>query len=189
VAERESAAARRYAAAALDQARAEGAVEIWLQTIEAAARLVVQPDLRVALASPRLPTATKLSLLSHALEAAGVPAPRGSLRRLIALLIERGRSSELGSVAAAFRALADTRAGRVRAEVTSALPLSDQDREALRNGLARALGEAARGGVVLEERVDPQLLAGLTVRVGDRISDASARTRLERMRSLLAGAQ
>jgi F-type H+-transporting ATPase subunit delta len=65
--------------------------------------------------------------------------------------------------------------------VTSAAPLSDAERDAVRERLAAMTGDT----VEIETRVDPSLLGGILVRMGDRLIDGSVRGRLERLRTRL----
>ena len=71
--------------------------------------------------------------------------------------------------------------GVVRVQVTSAVPLSDGQRDELKKTLSAAL----RSDPVIELRTDPNLLGGLVVLVGDRVYDTSVRTRLETLRTHL----
>jgi len=65
--------------------------------------------------------------------------------------------------------------------VTSALPLTEQQKSVVRQELTSRLGE----GVDLTFRVDPQILGGLVIRVGDRVMDGSAAGQLERLHQSL----
>ncbi len=80
-----------------------------------------------------------------------------------------------------MRSLYEDRTGLVHVQVRSAVPLADDQRDKLRAELKAKFGRDP----VLEARVDPDLLGGLTVQVGDVLYDASIRTRLERIRTHL----
>ncbi|HVL10931.1 MAG TPA: ATP synthase F1 subunit delta, partial [Gemmata sp.] len=75
----------------------------------------------------------------------------------------------------------DDRAGRVRVRVTSAAELSDEQRRSLSGKLAEMLKKEP----VLDVRVDPELLGGMIVQVGDRVIDTTVRTRLHTLRNLM----
>jgi F-type H+-transporting ATPase subunit delta len=81
----------------------------------------------------------------------------------------------------AARELRDERAGRLPVLVTSAAPLPDDQREQLLHDLRQRYDKEP----VLTTRVDPALLGGLVVRVGDWLYDGSVRTRLETIRKQL----
>lgn len=68
------------------------------------------------------------------------------------------------------------------AEVTSALPLTDEEKAAVKEDILSKIGEQA----TLTFRVDPSILGGLVIRVGDKVLDGSVEGRLEEMRQRLA---
>jgi len=105
---------------------------------------------------------------------------------LIGLTLRRGRVEELPRIAAEFRRLDNARQGIVLATATSAAPLSQDEVRAVTARLEQLTG----GRVELALEVDPDLLGGLVVRVGDRLIDGSVRGRLERLRNqLVTGAR
>ena len=81
--------------------------------------------------------------------------------------------------------MADEAAGIVHAQVTTAVALSDQQVSDITEQLSRSLGKTIR----TEAKVDPSIIGGLVVRVGDRLVDGSVRTRLKRLREELEGAR
>jgi F-type H+-transporting ATPase subunit delta len=107
------------------------------------------------------------------------------VENLVQLLLRRGRIEELPRVAAQFRRLDEARQGITHATATSAAALSPDEIRALTERLESTTG----GRIVLDVQVDPSLLGGLVVRVGDRLIDGSVRGRLERLRNqLISGA-
>jgi F-type H+-transporting ATPase subunit delta len=103
------------------------------------------------------------------------------VRNMVAVLNKNGRLGIVRAIAAAYRDLLEQRAGRVRVKVVSAVPLSDDQRRRLTETLAARLKQSP----VLSVSVDPNLLGGLVVRVGDQVFDTSVRTRLETLRNQL----
>lgn len=99
----------------------------------------------------------------------------------IRVLNRNNRLDLLQACAAAYRELMDARSGRVRVLVKSAVELSPQQRDGLKKTLAESLNKEP----VLNLRVDPELLGGLVVQVGDKIYDTSVRSRLEELRNQL----
>ena len=100
-------------------------------------------------------------------------------------MIRRGRIDQLPRVAEEFHRLDDRRNGITTALATSAAPLGPAEVSALTERLQEMTG----GRVRLDLEVDPSLLGGLVVRVGDRLIDGSVRGRLERLRNqLVSGA-
>jgi F-type H+-transporting ATPase subunit delta len=170
--------ARRYAEAAFEIAERDGTLDDWVADLETALGLVGAGDVARLLTNPAIPTATRSSIAEGVL--------RGHVsegaRNLILLLVRRGRADLLPSVGREFRRLRDRRAGIVPATVTSAAPLDDAEIAALRE----RLGPLAGGTIDMTLQVDPSILGGVVVRLGDRMIDGSVRGRLERLRSRLA---
>jgi F-type H+-transporting ATPase subunit delta len=170
-----SSSALRYADAAFQIAERDGNAPAWLKELDRAAALASNERAERILDNPSLPLEKRRELLEAAL---GKETPR-PLLNLLLLLLRRGRIELLPRVAAAFRDLVNRKAGITPALVISATELSAQDLRALEQRLEQLTG----GRVDLEVRVDPSLLGGISVRVGDRLIDGSVRGRLERLRA------
>jgi F-type H+-transporting ATPase subunit delta len=180
MARRES-AARRYAEAAFSVATRDDTVEAWRVELDSAATIVAEERIGRALANPSIPLETRLAT---AQETFGRLVGRQTLN-LIGLMLRRGRIEELPRLAAEFRRLDDERRGITHATATSASALTADEVRALTKRLEQETG----GRVQLTVEVDPSLLGGLVVRVGDRLIDGSVRSRLERLRNqLVSGA-
>jgi F-type H+-transporting ATPase subunit delta len=136
---------------------------------------------RRMLTQPNLPIRSRIELV---ISAVGTSVSRPVLN-LILLQLRRGRIEDLPRVAAEFRRLDNARQGITEATATTAAELTqDEIRE-----LTARLEQFTGGRVELDVQVDPSLLGGLVVRVGDRLIDGSVRGRLERLRNqLVSGA-
>ena len=97
---------------------------------------------------------------------------------------QRQGVGDIEQIARVYRALVDQQAGRIRATVTSAGPLSDQDLDRLREAIGRMTGRS----IVLESKTDSSLIGGVVAQVGPTMLDGSLRTQLERMRQELKSA-
>ena len=97
------------------------------------------------------------------------------------LMQQRGDLDLIDEVAAALTRSVAGQHEPVKAEVTSAVPLSAEEEEQLRRSLSAQYGD----GLVFTFRVDPALLGGLLVRVGDRLIDTSIASRLNALRESL----
>jgi len=97
------------------------------------------------------------------------------------VLNEHERLNLLRPMLATARELRDQRARRIHVEVRTAVPMPDDQRERLREQLRDSL----RLEPLLDTRIDPDLLGGLLVRVGDWLYDASVRARLQSIRDQL----
>jgi F-type H+-transporting ATPase subunit delta len=166
--------ASRYARAVFELATEEGEVERWSERLRIVREVFNDPTARAVIANPSLPTETRLAAVDS-LDLPGL-GPEGL--NLMRLLVTGHRVDRIDEIAEQFEALADDAAGRVRATVTTAIPLSEADREALGKDLSRGLKKEVR----LEARVDPAILGGLILEVGDRLTDASVAARLDQVR-------
>lgn len=139
--------------------------------------LDTNPQLAAYLASPAVGRRTK----SAALEAALAGRSSDLIRGLVGVLLRNNRFGLLAGVAEAYNQLLDQRAGRVRVKVRAASPLSESQLANLAGTLAAALKQQP----ILDVHVEPELLGGMVVQIGDRVIDTSVRTRLETLRTLL----
>lgn len=135
------------------------------------------PQIEAFLASPAVGKKVKLAVLSKAL-----PGQISDLLRgLLATLARNGRLDLVRGIAQTYRNMIDEREGRVQVKVTTAADLSDTQRGALTATLSNMLKKTP----VLNVRVEPDILGGMVVQVGDRVIDTSVRTRLQTLRTLL----
>jgi F-type H+-transporting ATPase subunit delta len=174
----DGAAAARYAEGLFEVARAEDRLEALRRELDDLVRLLQRtPELQALLARPDVGADRKMQVLQAALGSELTQALMG----LVNSLVRHGRGDHLAAVSEGFGRLADEAAGVVRAEVRTVVPLTEQQRSRLTAALSRATG----GQVVLSERIDPGMLAGAVVQLGDRLVDGSAAGRLARMREEL----
>ena len=103
--------------------------------------------------------------------------------RFIALLADKRRLFALTHIIAAFEAMVARQRGEMRAEVTSARALKDNEIEELK----RVLKDKLKRDPLIETHVDPTLLGGLIVKVGSKMIDSSLRTKLDGMRTAMRG--
>lgn len=165
--------ARRYARALADICAESGDHGIIGKQLEDFAATYGDSDeLRSALRSPVLPVEKKREIL-EAVVAKAMFAP--TTRRFLATLLEAGRIDAVETVAAAFRRLIDLAEKRVRAEVTSAVPLESSDMTRIQASLERLTGKT----VALEARVEPDVIGGAQVRIDNLVLDATVRTQLD----------
>ena len=156
-------APRRYAEALLELALDPDAVGQFRASLE---RLAPVFD-RVTVAGLRDPS-IPLSQRAEAL-AAGLTDEPPAVRSLLVLLLERDRIALVPQIARAFGDLVDLRDGIARARVTTAVPLDDQGRD----DLVRRLERASRTKLRATFAVDPGLIGGAKVQIGDHLVDSS----------------
>jgi len=133
------------------------------------------PSFEAALASPRVPVESKLRML----EAAFAGRMSRHLLILLKVMAERGRLGIVRQVATAARRLLNELHGRLEVELRSAQPLSS---DAI-GVVAARLRAAFNSDVDLETLVDPRIIGGLVIRIGDTLYDGSVRNQLERLRA------
>jgi F-type H+-transporting ATPase subunit delta len=168
--------AQRYA-----QAVYQAMLEQWQSVLtQVQGALTTNPELAAALSN----SSTDFNERANALEAAlpnGVPA---EIKNLLKLLLQAGNLDLLPNINSALGRVVSGQQEPVKAEITSAAELSEQEKEALRQSLAKQFG----ADLSFTFHVDPSLLGGLRVRVGDRLIDTSVASRLTALRESLASA-
>jgi F-type H+-transporting ATPase subunit delta len=107
-----------------------------------------------------------------------------TVQDFVGVVATNRRLADLKAIVNAFARLVDDRRGVMTAEVATAHPLSDVQRQQLR---ARLI-EAGYGNVNILEQVDPSLLGGLIVTIGARVYDTSLKSRLQRLQYAMKGA-
>jgi F-type H+-transporting ATPase subunit delta len=170
---------RSYAEALLDVAGQDGQVDAVLGELDELVDDVFrgQPEFAAILASPFLPPQEKDRILTRAFEGRALP----TVVRFLRVVNRHGRFGLLPGVVRQAREIWDRKQNRRPVAVRSAVPLDDAQREALRERLARMV--AATPLITFE--VDPALIGGLVVQVGDEVYDASVRSRLQQLRHRL----
>jgi F-type H+-transporting ATPase subunit delta len=101
---------------------------------------------------------------------------------LLVVMVHKGREALFDNVVAQFEAFRDQEQNRIHVRVSSARGV-DAD---VKSAIEKAVAEASGKSVVLHERTDPSLIAGLVVRVGDIVVDGSLRSRLKEIGARLA---
>jgi F-type H+-transporting ATPase subunit delta len=134
-------------------------------------------DLAVFFFSPYFSTQEKQDALGHLLDGADP-----ILLNFLNLLIENHRMPVIFRIRHEYERLWDEENKMLPVEITSAIALDEQTTESL----GRTIGERAGRKVTLAARVDPDILGGIIIRVGNSILDASIRNRLEQLRRHVA---
>ncbi|HEV8280675.1 MAG TPA: F0F1 ATP synthase subunit delta [Candidatus Limnocylindrales bacterium] len=179
---RPTTAARRYAEAAFELASRHETHDRWDSDLRTAAELLADERVARVVDNPAIPLVDREAVLKRLL---GRRLARPAFN-LVRLLARRGRIDIVPAVAAQFGRLLDDSRGIVAATVSSAAPLDEDEEAAVRSRVEAMTGREVR----LTTAVDPDLIGGLVVRVGDQWMDASVRGRLERLRNqLVAGTQ
>lgn len=172
--------ARVYARALFAVALEQGRLDVLRgQLGQFADALEEHRELAVFFFSPYFSTREKQQSLERLLEGA-----EEIFLNFLALLIENHRMPVIFRIRQEYERLWDEHNRTLPVEVTSAIALDQQTTESL----GRAIGERTGRRVALVARVDPDILGGVIVRVGNSILDASIRNRLEQLRMQVASA-
>ena len=166
--------ASRYARAVFELASEESSIDEWSRELALIRVVLADPTVRAILANPSVSLESRLKAVDG-LDLPGIGAQGLNLMRLLAA---RRRVEQMDEIVEHFEVLADDAAGRVRASVTTAIPLSEEERKKLAGDLSAQLGKDVR----LVAEVDPAILGGLLLQVGDRLTDASVAGRLDQLR-------
>jgi F-type H+-transporting ATPase subunit delta len=170
-------AARRYAEAILDLAKAENAVDAYRASLDSLAAGISPQAIR-ALRDPSVPVKQRLA----AIEAVTKGQPK-AIRSVLLLLEQRDRIALLPDIARTYGDLVDRRAGIVKAKITTAIPLDATQRQTFVKRLESASGHQIKATFT----VDEELIAGAQIQLGDHLVDTSVRAQLNALRQSLAG--
>lgn len=171
---------RRYARAVMDLAVSGNSVDkIGADLRGFAAAYKTSPELADVLANASFPREKRRGIVDALLQRLGA---QPLTRTFLYLLLDKERLGAVPDIAREIDAMIEARAGRVRAEVTSATALTPQQVTQLTTTLEKLSGKQ----VVLSKSEDPSLLGGVVAKVGDTVYDGSLRTQLRVLRDQLA---
>ncbi len=171
--------ARRYAQAAIELAVEHNNMAEWRADMATLAATWAQTRIALLLDDPKLGRTRRMDEARKLLQGHVNPLALN----MVLLLVERGRANLVPLIAAAFERIEDERERRVTAHVTAAMALT----EAQRADLSAALGRRTGREVELDVTVDPSIIGGFIVRVGDELIDASVAARLRRIEAVVSG--
>jgi F-type H+-transporting ATPase subunit delta len=167
-----------YAEALFNVARAEGTLaDVEDELFRFSQTLQGSDELREALTDPVIPVARRQQIVEDLLGGKASP----TTVALVSLVVGTGRARELPAIIRELVDMSAAEANKAVAEVRSAIPLNQDQRDRL----AKALGEATGRQVALKVVIDPAVKGGIVAQVGDTVIDGSVRTKLERLRKAL----
>lgn len=203
--------ARPYAKAAFEYAKEHNAINEWEDFLSAASSIVVNEEFASLLNNPAISATQKTTILmdiyqshismgsilakslnyvaSHGVDVSGVAQalsginkPSVALSNFTTQLSEHDRLVLLPEIYAHYSKLKSQELKQVDAYITSAYPLTDAQRKDLQQRLAISTNSI----VILHEAVDPELLGGATIKVGDKFTDGSVRGKLQQLKNQLS---
>ena len=191
--------ARPYAKAAFDYAKEHHAVNEWQDYLNVMNAIVSDKAFADYINNPAVAAQAKVATLkdlynqsspedsntvfktlSTAIEG-GAQADSNAFVNFLTQLAERNRLALLPSINERFGLLKAADAKEVHAYVTSAYPLTQVQEQLIEHRLATSLGAK----VVLHVNVDPALIAGVTIKFGDKVIDDSVRGKLKQLKTQL----
>jgi len=172
--------ARRYAGAIFDLALKQNTLDRTLDDVQGIAQLFSKRTLAYLLREPKVSVARKEKALREALSSRVLP----TSLNLALLVVQRGLVDLMPNIATELQQLVLAQNNQAEAVVTTAMPM-DAEQQAL---VVQALGQRTGKTILLQTRVDPEILGGVVARVGDQVIDGSIQLRLQQLkRQLLNG--
>jgi len=168
--------ARRYAQAIFELSEKK-LIDDRQAELEKVTRLGQDADIIAYLDNPKINVADKVSLLHD-----GLGEVTETVLKLIYLLISKGRVGMLPDIADEYRRLVDEYNGIERAEITTAVPIDDAGRLKLSEKLSDITGKKV---IIESENVNPDIIAGIIVKVAGKLIDGSTRGRLKELKKEL----
>lgn len=163
---------KRYAEALSDSISESSGLNSALENLrDFTSALDSDTELSPFFAHPSIPGDKKIAMVRDICERLSVEA---NVRNLLLTLTERKKILYLRNITEYFEKVVDNRLNNVRVQVTSASELNLASVERLTSSLSRILGKT----VLLTQDVEPSLLAGVVLRIGDLVVDASVKNRL-----------
>jgi F-type H+-transporting ATPase subunit delta len=172
--------ARRYSQAVFNIARERNELDRWQSDLKKIARLGEDAAFIALAENPKIRFEDKARLLTE-----GLGDINPLALNLVYLLVARGRLSMVGDVADEYRHLLDSYRGIEQAEVITAIPLDDKDKQRLGERLGAVVGKK----VVLKPRVDSNVVGGIVARIGGKLLDGSTRSKLLALKNTMAGGE
>jgi F-type H+-transporting ATPase subunit delta len=169
--------ARRYAGAMFDLALKQNTLDRTLDDVQGLGQLFAKHTLAYLLREPKIPLQRKEAALSELLKSRVLP----TSLNLALLVVQRGLVEVMPNIATELQQMVFDYKNQAIAEVTTAAPMEAQQEALIKQALEEQTGKT----ILLETRVNPEILGGVVARVGDQVIDGSVRQRLQGLRRQL----
>ena len=164
---------QRYAYAIFEIAQDANDIAGWTAKLETLVSVLQNSEFMDLLESPKVKEDDKMTAIQAVLSEEDP-----LLRNLMSLLTIRNDLRISAAILEQYRVSADEALGQETADVTTAVELSDDEKQKLSKALSSLVGKA----VNLNVKVDPEIIGGFRARVGDRLIDGTLRSRFDRLR-------
>ena len=165
---------KQYAQAIFELAREQDQLDQWDGDLEFIAGVLQDEEFKALLKHADVPMSNKNRAVDAVLRDV-----HPLIRNLVNLLVSKGLVDAVPEMRAAYAALLDQDRGRQRVQVTSAVPLEQDEMDRI----TQFLTSLVRKEVVVATDVDDSILGGVVIQIGDRLLDGSTRSRLEALRN------
>ncbi len=166
----------RHAQAVFQLALEGNEIEKWRGELKTIAATLSQPELRAILENPKVHLEEKIGLINRCL-----PEVSQLALNFVYLLVSRRRLRLMEQIVSEYEHLADAHEGLAHAEVTTAIPLDEEEWDRLSQRLSQLVG--AR--ITLSAKIDPEIIGGFVAQIGDRVIDGSTKSKLNSLRRSL----
>jgi F-type H+-transporting ATPase subunit delta len=167
--------ATRYAKSILDLAEEQGSVEAISESVSYFLRVCkANSELRAVLKNPIVSPDKKIAILNQVFG----PNVPPLILSFFKIVVSKGRAQVLYATAKEFVNLYNIKKGIVKATVTSAAPLSEENKREIES----VVRETVKGEIVLQTKVNPSLIGGFVLQVGDKQFDTSISSRLQKLK-------
>jgi F-type H+-transporting ATPase subunit delta len=173
--------ARPYAEALLKSA-AKGQAAALAAEVGALAQVAGDPQMKSLADNPKVSSEQVFEVLTSVVRMPSGASLGDAAKNLVRTVIDNGRFAALPEIAAQFQALVDAQSGTSQAVVESAYPLDAAQLADVTSAMEQRFGRKLEARVVVE----PSLIGGVRVIVGDEVLDTSIRARLDQMKAALA---
>jgi len=173
--------ARRYANALADvvtKTNETDSVRTELKTWETL--INANTDLQTAFSNPSISHANKEKVLESLI---AKTQPMKTTANFLRVLLQNSRLTEIGEINEKLASVLEERSGVVSAQITSARPLSENEKAEMKTSLAKLTGKT----VNLNFEINETLIGGIVTRLGSTVYDGSVKTQLENLKAQLAG--
>ena len=167
---------RPYAEAAFQTALQHDALSAWGDALDRLSAVVAQPQAAQLIGNPAVPPVQVADLIADVAQNLTL-----EQRNFVRLLADNDRLTVLPEITSLYRALQNRQQGVLDAHVASAFPLTDAQVADIRTTLEAKHGRRVQVTVA----VDPGLIGGVSIRIGDAVTDLSVRGKLAQLSAAL----
>jgi F-type H+-transporting ATPase subunit delta len=169
--------ARRYAAAIFDIARKQNTIDRTLEDVQGIAKVFSNRKVAYLLTEPKVPAQRKETAVRQALTSKVLP----TSLNLALLVVQRELVEAMQNIANELEKLVLDYKNEAKAEVATATEMDEAQRNSVKQALERRTGKT----ILMQTKVQPEILGGVVARVGDQVIDGSVRYRLSALRQQL----